>query len=320
MPHSHLANTYDFVRPLAQTDATLAVYQHIPSRDLVVIKSFPTGATNVDEVDPRELGYKELTINRALQQHPHENVVQLRDYFIENGQLHLVTDYCAGGDLLSSLLSTSTQWTEGHVVSLFRQIAKGLAHVHRHDIAHLDVSLENVLLDGVSGVRLCDFGLGLLSTPTKFGGVGKLYYMAPEMFMRRAYNAQAADRWALGVVLFMLLTGRPLFEEATLRDQNYKIFFEAQAASPETGVSALIARVGLHLSPAALDLITKLLNPSPMRRLSLDEVLAHKFLHPTPPVLKNLRKRSASQPVLMSVHALKPMLSMRYLSTLATAS
>ncbi|OQS08024.1 kinase [Thraustotheca clavata] len=323
MPHSHLANAYEFVRTIVETEATLALYLHIASHQLVVIKSFVTNATTIDEITTMDMAYRELVINQELQQHPHENIVRLRDSFVENGHVHLVFDYCNGGDLLSVMSTTSNAWKEGEIVGMFRQIANGLAHIHSLGIAHLDMSLENILVDG-KAVRICDFGFGLLNSPSRFGGVGKLYYMSPEMHLRRAYNAQAADRWALGVVLFIMLTGRPIFEEATMHDTNFKLFFQAQAKVPESGVAALMDQLNLKVSFQALDLLTKLLDPSPRTRLSMEDVLAHPFLHPVQPKFTNLRKRSLSQPCMMSSVNLRnfkplPQLSMSFMHTLSSA-
>ncbi|KAF0700143.1 Aste57867_9331 [Aphanomyces stellatus] len=302
-----LRHQYELVRHLTQEGNTnIFLYRHLPSGDLVVIKKIPMSTDSIDALGDDEAAYKEMHINRILQKSgAHGAIVQLRDAFADDKVLHLVFEYCNGGDLLSKLADASktfTSWGEDDVVPIFRQVAAAVAHLHALEIAHCDLSLENILLADHHRVKLCDFGLALSQDTMRFSGVGKLYYMSPEMHMRRPYNALAADRWAMGILLFMLLTGRPLFERAALTDPNFKIFFHAQAADPSTGVQAVLDAAQLSLSDAAVDLLTQLLRPSPKERLTMNDVLSHAFLMPKKVVAQSavdshIRTRSVSSPV-----------------------
>ncbi|CAK4385176.1 unnamed protein product [Aphanomyces euteiches] len=279
-----MRSEYELVRRMGAPDdqTNVSLYTHTPSQDLVVIKKIPTTIDKMDE-------NKEMHINRVLQKHKHDAIVEMRDAFMEDQELCLVFEYCSGGDLLASLQNAKS-WAEDDVIPIFQQVASAVAHLHSLEIAHCDISLENVLVTSDHQVKLCDFGLALIDKCTRFSGVGKLYYMSPEMFMRRPYNAQASDRWALGVLLFMLLTGRPIFEQATMKDPNFKLFFEAQAVDASSGVKAVLAASNTTLSDDAVDLLTQLLRPAPKDRLSMDLVLSHAFL--------KTRPRSVSTPVM----------------------
>ena len=106
----------------------------------------------------------------------------------------------------------------------FLQILDGLSHIHEKGLCHLDLKPENILLDKSYDAKIVDFGfttelqeeVGLTQI---FGTEG---YMAPEIHSRQAYNGQSVDVFALGVVLFQMLTGTPPFMRAMDEDLFYR--------------------------------------------------------------------------------------------------
>lgn len=123
----------------------------------------------------------------------------------------------------------------------FQQIASAVGFLHARNVAHRDLSLENVLLDSFRRCRLADFGLASATGSRCFGArVGKILYMAPEVVSRPAYrpdtgpnsvsagadvcyDALRADIWSLGVILFILVTGIPPFEKASDVDARFRL-------------------------------------------------------------------------------------------------
>lgn len=130
------------------------------------------------------------------------DIVYLDDYII------LVMERSEGKDLLSFVMEcprvVAANWK-----NIFRQICYGVQYLHNHGFAHRDLKPENVLVDEMLNCKLCDYGLicevkkSTLST-TKYG---TLPYMSPEMIHKATYDARAADVWALGVILYVILTG-----------------------------------------------------------------------------------------------------------------
>jgi serine/threonine protein kinase len=144
--------------------------------------------------------------------HPH--IVRVRDLVSVGTSLGLVMDLVEGGTLRNHLQEHGTL-PPGEAATLLAQVAEALAEAHRHGIVHRDLKPDNILLDHVNGrphCRLTDFGIArILDTPSMTTSgmlLGTANYVAPEV----VYGDQptpAADIYALGVVLFELVTGRP---------------------------------------------------------------------------------------------------------------
>ena len=86
----------------------------------------------------------------------------------------------------------------------------GIEHMHKKDIVHLDIKLENLLLDGQGRVKIADFGLSQrlkYQNQRIFGPYGTIGYFAPEIVEERGYKGFPVDCWAAGVCLFVLLNG-----------------------------------------------------------------------------------------------------------------
>ncbi|ETV64759.1 serine/threonine protein kinase [Aphanomyces astaci] len=300
-----LSSAYELVQRLnAGGNTNIFLYRHLPSNDIVVIKKIPVTASSMEVLPLDCAAYKEMHINHIIANHAYDGIVSMRDSFLVDDALHLVFEYCVGGDMLTQLVTSfNSTWTESDAVAVFKQVAGAVNHLHGLEIAHGDISLENILVhDGVHSVKLCDFGLAMVRAVTRYAGVGKLYYMSPEMHLRRPYNALASDRWALGILLFMLVTGRPLFEKAAMTDPTFHLFFHAQAADPATGIQRVLEAhpSSRSVSENAVDLLTKLLRPSASERLSMAQVLAHPLFQPEPPVVTRQR-RAASSPLLSHI-------------------
>jgi len=110
----------------------------------------------------------------------------------------------------------------------FTQLITTIQQMHEHHICHRDLKLENMLLDEHFSLQLCDFGFA-----QKFDDVqgdifteklGTERYLAPEIFLARKFSGKKADIFACGVILFMLVTGRPPFFKATSTDTFYQYF------------------------------------------------------------------------------------------------
>ncbi len=156
----------------------------------------------------------------------HQQIVQIFDLGHVDGAYYLAMEYVMGKDLRA--VSTRARERLGrlpidHALSIVSQVASGLDYAHRKkdltgrdlNIVHRDVSPQNVLVSYEGEVKLVDFGIAKaagIGQETKTGILkGKLAYMSPEQAMGRSIDRRS-DVFALGIVLYELLTGRRLFK------------------------------------------------------------------------------------------------------------
>ncbi len=150
---------------------------------------------------------------KALAALSNPHVLAIHDFGERTGFCYLVTEYVDGANLreLTRLGRLSPQ----EVLRIVPQICAALHFAHAHGIVHRDVKPENVLVDRDGQVKLADFGLAKLAGDpaaaalTRSGDVfGTPHYMAPEQWHGSAGVDHRADIYALGVLLYELLTGR----------------------------------------------------------------------------------------------------------------
>jgi serine/threonine protein kinase len=157
---------------------------------------------------------QEICILRSL---THENVVAFHDLVRQGDLLFIVTEKCVGGDVLRWIMEGLTG-DKQTLKRLFHDVSVGLEYLHRQGIAHNDIKPENTLIDGFGRAKLCDFGYA--KTQTCAGEnekSGTLMYAAPEFFRPGTYDAQKADLWSLGILLYVMATGQFPFNGANNR-------------------------------------------------------------------------------------------------------
>ena len=97
--------------------------------------------------------------------------------------------------------------SEQEACYIFRQVCEGIHHMHSNKICHRDLKLTNVVIDSHCNVKVVDFGFATDSEAVQNMYCGTPSYMSPEIVLRKTYFGKPVDVWALGVVLFKLLTG-----------------------------------------------------------------------------------------------------------------
>lgn len=175
-----------------------------------------------------------LTEAQALARLRHPNIVQVHDYGEHDGSPYLVMELVEGGTLAQALRQ-SGPLTPIRAASLAALLARAVQHAHAQDILHRDLKPGNVLLEGDGVPKIADFGLAkrldVDGGQTQQGAVlGTPWYMAPEQAAgRNAAVGPAADVYALGVILYELLTGAPPFRSRDLLELLQQIGSEAPA-------------------------------------------------------------------------------------------
>ncbi|MFE9623999.1 serine/threonine-protein kinase [Streptomyces sp. NPDC006527] len=197
--------------------------------------------------------------------HPH--VVGVLDFGEHEGRLFLVMELVEG-DSLAQLLSRSGPLPAERVARVAAQAADGLAAAHRQGIVHRDVKPANLLLDRADTVKIGDFGIArFLDDPgaalTATGQiVGTSLYIAPERALGRPAGP-ASDVYALGCVLYQLLTGHPPFRA----DSALAILHQHLDAVPVPP-----RELGAALPPAFENYLLGLLAKRPEDRPTAEEV------------------------------------------------
>ena len=162
--------------------------------------------------DARDRMRREARLMARLGDHPH--VVTVYDAAEDEGALHIVARYMAGGSLADRLAAVPGGRLEvDEVLRTGRALADALAHAHAHGVVHRDVKPDNVWLAADGSAGLGDFGIAIAAgDPTGAAGAatGTPYYVAPEQAAGSAALPQS-DLYALGATLWELLCGRPPF-------------------------------------------------------------------------------------------------------------
>jgi len=201
-----------------------------------------------------------------------KGIVKFREHFEDETHTYLVADYVKGEDLFTFMQKRDFQpLSERHVRWIAIQVAKALLICHKKGISHKDVKLENICLDKRGRPVLIDFGFCEFSAPeqksTRWDGTPE--YASPEVLLNLPFNTQKADVYSLGVVLFILLTGLFPFE----LKKRCKIL--QLGGKPKVDWTK-----GYYppLSDSLKDLINKMLDTDPDKRISLQDVLEHPWM------------------------------------------
>src|SRR5579859_6869760 len=150
----------------------------------------------------------------------HPNIVQVYDYGQSDGNYFIVMEYIEGTDLRRYLRSRGMLAVD-RVIIIAHDIALGLGAAHRRQIVHRDVKPQNVLVGRDGSIKLTDFGIASVykdindeRLTTTGMTLGTVQYYAPEQAQGEIVSP-AADVYALGIVMYEMLTGRPPFDGDT---------------------------------------------------------------------------------------------------------
>jgi tRNA A-37 threonylcarbamoyl transferase component Bud32 len=170
---------------------------------------------------------------QAVARLQHPNIVQIHEVGEHQGQPYFSLEYCPGGTLANRL--RGTPWEPAKAAELMRTLARAVHAAHEANVVHRDLKPANVLLGADGQPKIGDFGLAKKldeQSQTQTGAVvGTPSYMAPEQAGGKGKQVGlAADIYALGAILYELLTGRPPFKAPSPLDTVLQVLSEDPVA------------------------------------------------------------------------------------------
>eukprot|EP01033_Poteriospumella_lacustris_P005415 gene5415-3858_t len=234
-------------------------------------------------------------LKRIVEKVAHPNILHIEKVFQVGSKFFMVFPLCTGGELYDAVVSKG-HFTEHDAAKIFREIMGALEALHDQNILHLDIKPENILLESRepdAKVFVTDFGLSKFSsdlakqppfnekdfvekrTRCMFHHEismehvrGTYGYMSPEVILL-GYSSAAADVFAAGVVLYILLCGYPPFHHRSHREK---------LIATVSGSYRLEGEEWDFISDEAKDLLRRMLETNPLQRITAKEVMAHPWV------------------------------------------
>ena len=233
-----------------------------------VIKQIPLDG--LDEQEKKET-YNEVLILKKVN---HSNIIKFIDVFKKSkpiNTLNIVTEYADDGDLnqkIEKLRQKKSPLTEKEIINYLIQICLALNHIHKKKIIHSDIKSGNIFLTKGGLVKLGDFGIskGFKNTWEKAKSkVGTPYYLSPEIINSKPYDSKS-DIWALGVLLYEMMTFKMPFNANSLPALSLKI------------LRGIYQCPSSYYSKDLINLVKQCLTIEPKRRPSAEMILKTNFI------------------------------------------
>ena len=198
----------------------------------------------------------------------HPNIVRLYTHFEDESNCYIALEYIKKGNLYSYTQSMPNKVLDAASTANFVvDLVSSLYYLHNMTppIIHRDIKPENLLLGNNGHLKLTDFGgSNYLEGSVRYTTAGTQIYHSPEMLLKKGYDTRV-DIWAIGILIFELLVGRPPFSN------------DGQHSMEDNIVHGRINWPN-SMNLLAKNLITKLLKLDPNQRPTLEEILQHQFI------------------------------------------
>jgi len=209
----------------------------------------------------------------------HDGIAKTFGFFESSHHYWLVMEFVEGIELIQLMeLRKFGPLYEQDARNISVQIVNALLHAHNNGVAHLDLKLDNILIDSKMKTKIIDWGLSVCENPNRcYKLCGSLEYVAPEVFNKvenDPYDAYQADVFSLGTIFFSLLVGKFPFKRLALQSMR-KGFAFGGLVLPD------------KLSEGAKDLLRKMLDTDPKTRITLKGVQNHPWITTVPLVTSN---------------------------------
>jgi len=266
--------------------------------DLLALKKIRLEAE--DEGIP-STAIREISLLKQLQ---HPNVVRLYDVIHTDKKLTLVFEFL-DQNLKQYMDACGSEGMHLDTAKSFLfQLLRAIAYCHDHRVLHRDLKPQNLLINMNGELKLADFGLARsfgIPVRSYTHEVVTLWYRPPDVLMGSKKYSTSVDIWSMGCIFAEMVNGNPLFPGTSDDDQLLKIFEILGTPSPVTWPdmaqlpqfkenfavypSVPLRKVCRRLDPAGLDLLQRMLEYDPMKRISAEAALLH-------PYFNDIRKKS----------------------------
>ena len=213
-----------------------------------------------DEVDIERI-IREIEILKNIH---HPNIAQMYETYSTIHNFYLMLEYVSGGDLFDYITSHN-YLSEKKCCYFFRQIISVLEYLIELGISHRDIKPENILLNEEhTQIKFIDFGLSNYYSQNELlhSSCGSPCYASPEMLSGHSYRGTTTDLWSAGIVLYSMLVGALPFDDQEL-NKLYEQIKIGKFYIPST------------LSLEAIDLLKKILEVDPKKRINIEGVKNH---------------------------------------------
>ncbi|XP_012261836.2 serine/threonine-protein kinase ULK3 [Athalia rosae] len=234
------------------------------SKDVVAIKSMDKSTLSTSAI---ENIITEISLLKILK---HDHIVEMKDFFWDDRYIYIVMEYCDGGDL-SSFIRKKHRLPENICRKFLQQLALALRFLRSHNICHMDLKPQNLLLvkKPKLTLKVGDFGFAqyLANSEHRFNMRGSPLYMAPEILLDHKYDARV-DLWSVGIIMYECLFGKAPYSSSSFQELAEKIKDRRPIELPKNA----------YITAECKDLITSLLKHNPTERMTFDEFFGHEFL------------------------------------------
>ena len=213
----------------------------------------------------------EIEMLRSLD---HPNIVKVFEYYKTKDGFYIITEYCQKGELFDEIVSKAP-FDEAAAAYIMYQLLSSVFYCHNLNIIHRDLKPENILIESVEkenpnfyNIKVIDFGTAKIfdkNNPEK-KIIGSAYYIAPEVLAGK--YTEKCDIWSCGVILYILLSGRPPFPGNADDEITNKIKLGKYNTKEDPWPS---------ISSEAKDLIKHMLDLNHLSRYSAQKALGHKW-------------------------------------------